>query len=131
MLQDGPLPSIEPHFREEMRFEIKALQRKFGFSILYVTRDQSGAMALSDRILVMRDGVVQQGGTPIDVYSAPGNRFVFEFIGVSSFLVVGLTADDMVIDEKALPWPDGAPLDELIADGQAAFLQPAPLRSVS
>ncbi len=71
-----------------MRFEIKDLQRRFGFSILYVTHDQSEAMALADRILVMRAGVVQQIGTPVDVYTAPVNRFVFEFIGLSNFLDV-------------------------------------------
>lgn len=121
MLLDEPLSSLDPHFREEMRFEIKDLQRKFGFSILYVTHDQSEAMALSDRILVMRDGVVQQVGSPIEVYSAPANRFVFEFIGLSSFLTVGLTADGMIVDGTAMPWPDGAPPAELIADGQAVL----------
>ena len=71
MLLDEPLSSLDPHFREEMRFEIKDLQHRFGFSILYVTHDQSEAMALSDRILVMRAGVVQQIGTPLEVYGSP------------------------------------------------------------
>ena len=57
MLLDEPLSSLDPHLREEMRFEIKDLQRKYGFSIIYVTHDQSEAMALSDRILVMKLGV--------------------------------------------------------------------------
>lgn len=56
MLLDEPLSSLDPHLREEMRFEIKALQKKFGFSIIYVTHDQSEAMALSDRIMVMKKG---------------------------------------------------------------------------
>jgi iron(III) transport system ATP-binding protein len=64
MLLDEPLSSLDPHLREEMRFEIKDLQRKYGFSIIYVTHDQSEAMALSDRILVMKLGVVQQIDTP-------------------------------------------------------------------
>ena len=88
MLLDEPLSSLDPHFREEMRFEIKDLQRRFGFSILYVTHDQSEAMALADRILVMRSGVVQQVGTPLEVYNEPVNRFVFEFIGLSNFVDV-------------------------------------------
>lgn len=86
MLLDEPLSSLDPHLREEMRFEIKDLQRKYGFSIIYVTHDQSEAMALSDRILVMKLGVVQQIDTPLNVYNNPANRFVFSFIGLSSFL---------------------------------------------
>ena len=93
MLLDEPLSSLDPHFREEMRFEIKDLQQRFGFSILYVTHDQAEAMALSDRILVMKDGVVQQVGTPLAVYGEPANRFVFEFIGLSTFLAVTVAPD--------------------------------------
>ncbi len=85
MLLDEPLSSLDPHLREEMRFEIKDLQRKYGFSIIYVTHDQSEAMALSDRILVMKLGVMQQIDSPLNVYNHPANKFVFSFIGVSSF----------------------------------------------
>ena len=88
MLLDEPLSSLDPHLREEMRFEIKDLQRKYGFSIIYVTHDQSEAMALSDRILVMKMGVVQQIDTPLAVYNQPANKFVFSFIGLSNFLDV-------------------------------------------
>ena len=88
MLLDEPLSSLDPHLREEMRFEIRDLQRKYGFSIIYVTHDQAEAMALSDRILVMDHGVVQQIDTPLNVYNHPVNRFVFSFIGLSSFLSV-------------------------------------------
>lgn len=88
MLLDEPLSSLDPHLREEMRFEIKDLQRQYGFSIIYVTHDQAEAMALSDRILVMKLGVVQQIDTPINVYNRPANQFVFSFIGLSNFLDV-------------------------------------------
>ncbi|MDR1732919.1 MAG: ABC transporter ATP-binding protein [Synergistaceae bacterium] len=88
MLLDEPLSSLDPHLREEMRFEIRDLQRKYGFSIIYVTHDQAEAMALSDRILVMKLGVVQQIDTPLAVYNNPANRFVFSFIGLSNFLRV-------------------------------------------
>ena len=88
MLLDEPLSSLDPHLREEMRFEIKDLQRKYGFSIIYVTHDQAEAMALSDRILVMKAGVVQQIDTPLNVYNQPANKFVFSFIGLSNFLDV-------------------------------------------
>ena len=86
MLLDEPLSSLDPHLREEMRFEIKELQQKYGFSIIYVTHDQAEAMALSDRILVMKLGVVQQIDTPLNIYNSPANQFVFSFIGLSNFL---------------------------------------------
>ena len=88
MLLDEPLSSLDPHLREEMRFEIKELQQKYGFSIIYVTHDQAEAMALSDRILVMKLGVVQQIDTPLNIYNSPANQFVFSFIGLSNFLDV-------------------------------------------
>ncbi|MDR0439937.1 MAG: ABC transporter ATP-binding protein [Candidatus Accumulibacter sp.] len=122
MLLDEPLSSLDPHFREEMRFEIKDLQRRFGFSILYVTHDQSEAMALSDRILVMRLGVVQQIGTPIEVYSKPANRFVFEFIGLSCFIEAGLSPEGFHLGGERHAWPEGyAPSDELIAAGKGVL----------
>jgi iron(III) transport system ATP-binding protein len=114
MLLDEPLSSLDPHLREEMRFEIKDLQRKFGFSILYVTHDQSEAMALSDRILVMNLGVVQQVGTPLEVYQQPANRFVFGFIGLSNFLEVRF---DGVAAPEGLPKPAAA----LQATGRAVL----------
>jgi iron(III) transport system ATP-binding protein len=100
MLLDEPLSSLDPHLREEMRFEIKDLQRQYGFSIIYVTHDQSEAMALSDRILVMRLGVVQQIDTPFNVYNNPTNKFVFSFIGLSNFLNIAWKGDE--------PLPEGS-----------------------
>lgn len=123
MLLDEPLSSLDPHLREEMRFEIKDLQRTFGFSILYVTHDQSEAMALSDRIMVMKNGVVQQVGTPLDVYTNPANSFVFGFIGLSNFLDVNLTPEGQVRvnggDARVAPAVP-APA-ELAAAGRAAL----------
>lgn len=98
MLLDEPLSSLDPHLREEMRFEIKELQRKFEFTIIYVTHDQSEAMALSDRILVMKKGVIQQVDTPLNVYNNPSNKFVFNFIGLSNHLFVNLTNQGVTID---------------------------------
>jgi iron(III) transport system ATP-binding protein len=97
MLLDEPLSSLDPHLREEMRFEIKDLQRKYGFSIIYVTHDQAEAMALSDRILVMKLGVVQQIATPLEVYNNPANKFVFSFIGLSNFLEVARAGDEVAV----------------------------------
>lgn len=106
MLLDEPLSSLDPHLREEMRFEIKDLQRKYGFSIIYVTHDQAEAMALSDRILVMKLGVVQQIDTPLNIYNNPANKFVFSFIGLSNFLdVQGQGGRFQVTGGQSLPAP--------------------------
>lgn len=111
MLLDEPLSSLDPHLREEMRFEIKDLQRKYGFSIIYVTHDQSEAMALSDRILVMRLGVAQQIDTPLNIYTKPANKFVFSFIGLSNFLQMEGAGDKWRVEngcayEGAAPPPE-------------------------
>lgn len=86
MLLDEPLSNLDPKLREEMRFEIKELQKKLGFTIIFVSHDQSEAMALSDRMLVMDHGKVQQVGTPLEIYNQPANKFVFGFIGLSNFI---------------------------------------------
>jgi iron(III) transport system ATP-binding protein len=89
MLLDEPLSNLDPKMREVMRFEIKELQKRFNFTIIYVTHDQAEAMALSDRIVVMDFGArVQQDDTPVNVYLKPANKFVFSFIGLSNFLEV-------------------------------------------
>ncbi|HWT78315.1 MAG TPA: ABC transporter ATP-binding protein, partial [Candidatus Methylomirabilis sp.] len=89
MLLDEPLSNLDPKMREEMRFEIKELQRRFHFTIIYVTHDQAEAMAVSDRIVVMDMGAaIQQIDTPVNVYHNPANKFVFSFIGLSNFLPV-------------------------------------------
>ncbi|MDR1659642.1 MAG: ABC transporter ATP-binding protein [Desulfovibrio sp.] len=105
MLLDEPLSSLDPHLREEMRFEIKDLQRKYGFSIIYVTHDQSEAMALSDRILVMKQGVVQQIDSPLNIYNKPANKFVFSFIGLHNFLSVSLLPDGAASLDGRHPLP--------------------------
>ena len=120
MLLDEPLSSLDPHLREEMRFEIKALQRKFGFSIIYVTHDQSEAMALSDRILVMRKGVIEQIDTPLNVYNNPANKFVFNFIGLSNQLNVQLSAQGFSFEGVVGQFNiQPTPPSELIQQGKA------------
>ena len=80
--------NLDPHLRESMRFEIKRLQKEFGFTIIFVTHDQSEAMALSDRMLIMDMGNIQQIGTPWELYNNPKNRFVHSFLGQSNFINV-------------------------------------------
>ncbi len=127
MLLDEPLSSLDPHLREEMRFEIKDLQRKYGFSIIYVTHDQAEAMALSDRLLVMDHGVVQQIDTPIRVYNQPANKFVFGFIGLSNFLSVQKTSAGLTTsDGAAVLSSDLRPPAELAGGGKPFLLASRP-----
>ncbi|HOO87080.1 MAG TPA: ABC transporter ATP-binding protein, partial [Synergistales bacterium] len=91
LLLDEPLSNLDPKLRESMRFEIKELQRRFNFTIIYVTHDQAEAMALSDRMLVMDMGVIQQIDTPTNMYNNPANKFVYGFLGLSNFVDVNIS----------------------------------------
>ena len=86
LLMDEPLSNLDAKLRVQMRTVIKKLQRKLGITTIYVTHDQEEALALSDRIAVMKDGVIMQCGTPTEIYAKPQNPFVAGFIGVSNFL---------------------------------------------
>ncbi|HSB79703.1 MAG TPA: ABC transporter ATP-binding protein [Candidatus Methylomirabilis sp.] len=89
MLLDEPLTNLDANLREEMRFEIKDLQRRTGVTILYVTHDQEVALAISDRMGVMgKDGSLRQMGTPHEIYTNPDDGFVFNFLGVANFIPV-------------------------------------------
>ena len=88
MLLDEPLSNLDPKLRESMRFEIKELQQKFHFTIIFVTHDQSEAMAISDRMMVCDMGKIMQIDTPENLYNKPVNRFVHSFLGESTFLNV-------------------------------------------
>lgn len=88
LLLDEPLSNLDPKLRESMRFEIKELQRKYNFTIIFVTHDQSEAMALSDRMLVMDMGNIIQVDTPRNMYNKPINKFVNNFLGQSNFIKV-------------------------------------------
>jgi multiple sugar transport system ATP-binding protein len=80
-LFDEPLSNLDAKLRTEMRREIARIHRQAGCTSLYVTHDQTEAMTLADRIVVLKDGVVQQVGTPAEIYDRPQNRFVAEFFG--------------------------------------------------
>ena len=80
-LFDEPLSNLDARLRLSTRAELKALHQRLGTTTIYVTHDQEEAMTLGDRIVVMADGVIQQQGTPLEVYHAPVNRFVASFIG--------------------------------------------------
>ncbi len=86
LLMDEPLSNLDAKLRVQMRSVIKKLQRRLGITTIYVTHDQEEALAISDRIAVMKDGVIMQIGTPNEIYAKPQNPFVAGFIGVSNFL---------------------------------------------
>ncbi|MEN3009250.1 ABC transporter ATP-binding protein [Pseudothermotoga sp.] len=81
LLMDEPLSNLDANLRAEMRSELRQLQQKLAITTIYVTHDQSEAVALSDRIVVMRDGKIEQVGTPQDVYLSPKTKFVASFMG--------------------------------------------------
>ena len=80
-LFDEPLSNLDAKLRNQMRLEIKKLQRQMGVTSIFVTHDQTEAMTLGDRIVVINNGIVEQVGTPKDIYSKPNTKFVAEFIG--------------------------------------------------
>jgi iron(III) transport system ATP-binding protein len=86
ILLDEPLSNLDAQLRLAMRVEFKALQRRLELTAIYVTHDQEEALVLSDRIVVMRDGVIEQTGMPAEIHDSPSSRFVAEFVGVSNIL---------------------------------------------
>src|SRR5574344_434587 len=86
LLLDEPLGALDLKLRKEMQLELKALQQKTGITFIYVTHDQEEALTLSDTVVVMNHGVIQQIGSPIDIYNEPVNAFVADFIGESNII---------------------------------------------
>jgi ABC-type Fe3+/spermidine/putrescine transport system ATPase subunit len=93
ILLDEPLSNLDAQLRLAMRAEFRELQRRLGLTAIYVTHDQEEALVLSDRILVMRDGQIEQIGTPEEIHAAPASRFVAEFIGVRNIFPCEVTAE--------------------------------------
>ncbi len=94
LLMDEPLSNLDAKLRVKMRTTIKKLQSSLDITTIYVTHDQEEALAVSDRIAVMNRGVIQQIGTPEEIYSSPANAFVANFIGTSNFIYdTALTGD--------------------------------------
>ncbi len=94
LLLDEPLNNLDANLREEMRFEIKVLQREYGVTILYVTHDQDVALAISDRLLVFdKNGAVRQVGSPEQLYDDPADSYIYKFMGVSNFVQAEVKSD--------------------------------------
>ena len=86
LLLDEPLSALDLKLRQNMQYELKEMQRNLGITFIFVTHDQEEAMVMSDRIIVMKDGLIQQDGSPKDIYNEPINRYVANFIGESNII---------------------------------------------
>jgi len=101
LLLDEPLSALDANLREDMRVELKAIQDRIGVTSIFVTHDQSEALAMSDKIIVMSSGRVEQVGSPSEVYNTPASEFVARFLGASNLLdarVVAREADHVVLE---------------------------------
>ncbi len=121
LLLDEPLSALDASLRRQMQAELKALQREIGIAFVFVTHDQEEAMALSDRIALLRAGAVEQIATPRDIYNHPATAYCATFIGQTNLLRAHV--DNHIARSGALQWPCTAP------DGEALFsLRPEHIR---
>jgi ABC-type Fe3+/spermidine/putrescine transport system ATPase subunit len=95
VLFDEPLSNLDAKLRAEMRVELRELQRRLGITSVYVTHDQEEALAISDRVIVMNVGVIEQIGTPEEIYNRPRSRFVADFVGSANIIKGKLSADGL------------------------------------
>jgi putative spermidine/putrescine transport system ATP-binding protein len=124
LLLDEPLANLDASLREEMRFFIRDLQQRVGITTLYVTHDQSEAMVMSDRVVVMFNGEIAQVGPPRDLYARPASREVAQFIGRTQFVSATVLARRDAAHVE-LDTPLGtlvAPADPALVIGQQALL---------
>ena len=96
LLLDEPLAALDLKMRKDMQIELKEMHRELGITFIYVTHDQEEALTLSDTIVVLNDGHIQQIGTPTDIYNEPQNPFVADFIGESNILDAVMVRDRLV-----------------------------------
>lgn len=107
LLLDEPLAALDAALRERLRAELNRLLRTLGITTIYVTHDQAEAMALGDRIVVMRKGAIAQSGTPREIYFAPASRFVAEFIGAANIVEADCIDGALALPGGRLPLADG------------------------
>lgn len=106
LLMDEPLGALDLKLREALQFEIKEIQHQLGCTVVYVTHDQREALAMSDRIVVLRDGRIEQVGSPVDMYDQPRSRFVAQFIGQTNLLKADVSTPGWLhLPEVEARWP--------------------------
>ncbi|WP_050337289.1 ABC transporter ATP-binding protein [Candidatus Phytoplasma phoenicium] len=96
LLLDEPLAALDLKLRQEMQYELKEIQRNSGITFIFVTHNQEEALTMSDKIVVIKQGEIQQIGTPQDIYNEPANRFIAQFIGESN-LIPGVFKEDFLV----------------------------------
>lgn len=104
-LMDEPFSALDAGLREHLQQEVRKIQKQLAVTTLFVTHDQSEAMAMADRIVILNKGKIEQAGTPEEVYKNPGTRFVAEFIGSNNLLDVNITADSIRFNDSNLGSP--------------------------
>ncbi|MCP4386017.1 MAG: ABC transporter ATP-binding protein [Hyphomicrobiales bacterium] len=118
LLLDEPLSALDKKLREEMQLEFRRIQQELGVTTINVTHDQREALVMSDHIVVMNDGVVQQADTPVALYREPGNRFVANFIGVTSMFPATVKS----VDGSPITVQSGSALLKARANGEVLAL---------
>ena len=103
LLVDEPLAALDAKLRKGMQAELKKIQKEVGITFIFVTHDQEEALSMSDTIVVMNDGIIQQIGTPMDIYNEPQNRFVANFIGESN-IIEGVMPKDCLVVFDDVQW---------------------------
>ncbi len=119
LLLDEPLSNLDMKLRESMRIEIMAIQKKIGITTVFVTHDQTEALVMSDRIVVMNEGRVVQVGTPVEIYEHPETKFVAEFIGMTNFFYGRIVELQTGVDRALFRSERGLELPVRIPDGIA------------
>ncbi len=127
LLLDEPLGALDLKLRKEMQLELKALQREVGITFVYVTHDQEEALTMSDVIVVMRDGLIQQMGGPTELYERPVNRFVADFIGTSNFVTGAVDSIDANDQKVTVRSERGLTLRGTATDPTATFTPGQPV----
>ena len=120
LLLDEPLAALDLKLRKEMQYELKRIQREVGITFIFVTHDQEEALTMSDKIVVMKNGEIQQAGTPQDIYNEPANRYVANFIGESNIIPAVMPEDykvrfdDITFDCVDFGFRENEPVDVVI-----------------
>ena len=133
LLFDEPLSNLDAKLRVQMRAEIRGLQRRMGITSVYVTHDQIEAMAMSDRVIVMNAGKIEQAGTPQEIYHLPRTRFVADFIGRANFLaatISSLSGDHAEIELLGRRMPVKNSFEHASGEKVNAMLRPETLELV-
>ena len=104
LLLDEPLGALDLKLRQDMQKELIKIKNELGITFVFVTHDQEEALTMSDRIIVMNQGLIQQVGTPVDIYNEPENAFVADFIGESN-IIDGVMRKDFLVEILGIPFP--------------------------